>query len=131
VKLKRIDEFNRARRRRVAARYAEAWSGLTVEIPHEDGIGSMCTTSTPCSPITATRSWQALQEADIGHAIYYPIPLHRQAAFDNREKPPPSLPVTESVAARCLSLPVFPELEDARSTSSASTIRARPRLSRT
>ena len=113
IKLRRIDAFNQARRR-VAARYAEVLAGLEVEIPHEDGIGLHVYHQYTLLTDQRQAVMAALQEADIGHAIYYPIPLHRQAAFDTREKAPPALPVSESVAARCLSLPVFPELEDAR-----------------
>lgn len=113
IKLRRIDAFNQARRR-VAARYAEVLAGLEVEIPHEDGIGLHVYHQYTLLTDQRQAVMAALQEADIGHAIYYPIPLHRQAAFDTREKAPPALPVSESVAARCLSLPVFPELEDAQ-----------------
>ncbi len=113
VKLKRIDGFNQARRR-VAARYAEVLADLDVEIPYEDGIGQHVYHQYTLLTDHREAVMAALQEADIGHAIYYPIPLHRQAAFDNREKAPPSLPVAEAVAARCLSLPIFPELEDAQ-----------------
>ncbi|MFO8151682.1 DegT/DnrJ/EryC1/StrS family aminotransferase [Thioalkalivibrio sp.] len=113
VKLKRIDAFNQARRR-VAARYAEALADVAVETPFEDGIGLHVYHQYTVLTERREAVMAALQEADIGHAIYYPIPLHRQAAFDSRDAPPPDLPVAESVAARCLSLPVFPELEDAQ-----------------
>ncbi|MFO8003776.1 DegT/DnrJ/EryC1/StrS family aminotransferase [Thioalkalivibrio sp.] len=111
VKLKRIDEFNRARRR-VAARYAEVLDGLDIETPYEDGIGVHVYHQYTVLTDHREAIMKVLQEADIAHAVYYPIPLHHQAAFDRQGKAPPSLPVCESVAARCLSLPVFPELED-------------------
>jgi dTDP-4-amino-4,6-dideoxygalactose transaminase len=53
---------------------------------------------------------QALREAGIGHAIFYPRPLYRQPALA-AYAPPHPLPVVEDVCGRCLSLPVFPELE--------------------
>lgn len=111
VKLKHIDAFN-AGRRRVAARYAEVFSDLDLQTPHEDGIGLHVYHQYTILTDHRDAIMAALQAAEIAHAIYYPIPLHQQAAFQDREKPPPSLPVTESVASRCLSLPVFPELED-------------------
>jgi dTDP-4-amino-4,6-dideoxygalactose transaminase len=40
------------------------------------------------------------------------VPLHQQKVFA-RQCEGLSLPVTESVAQRCLSLPIYPELEDA------------------
>ena len=47
---------------------------------------------------------------DISCAIYYPVPLHQQKAF--ADTPQPALPVTEEVALRCLSFPVFPEMTE-------------------
>lgn len=41
--------------------------------------------------------------------VHYPIPIHKQRALDSLE--PTSLPHTESLAKRVLSLPVSPELE--------------------
>ena len=45
----------------------------------------------------------------IASAVYYPIPLHKQKAFENACKDV-SLPVTEDVVNHCMSLPVYPEL---------------------
>jgi UDP-N-acetyl-3-dehydro-alpha-D-glucosamine 3-aminotranferase len=52
-----------------------------------------------------------LAAAGIASAVYYPIPLHEQEVFRS-DYPGLSLPVTESVAQRCLSLPIFPEMSD-------------------
>ena len=46
----------------------------------------------------------------IGHEIYYPVPLHRQACFAHL--PPVTLPVAEQLAAEVVSIPIFPELTD-------------------
>jgi dTDP-4-amino-4,6-dideoxygalactose transaminase len=54
---------------------------------------------------------KALQDKQIGCAVYYPVPLHQQNVF-KQECAGLSLPVTESVAARCFSLPICPYLED-------------------
>ncbi|AHE98052.1 DegT/DnrJ/EryC1/StrS family aminotransferase [Thioalkalivibrio paradoxus] len=123
VKLRHIDAYN-AERRRVAARYAQVLAGLELEIPHEDGIGVHVYHQYTVLTDHRDAIMAALQQADIAHAIYYPIPLHRQDAFDDRTRPPPSLPVSESVARRCLSLPVFPELEDAQIDAIGECIRA-------
>jgi dTDP-4-amino-4,6-dideoxygalactose transaminase len=55
----------------------------------------------------------ALQAAGIGCAVYYPIPLHRQRAFA-KDYCNVSLPVAEAVAQQCLSLPIFPEMQEAQ-----------------
>lgn len=53
------------------------------------------------------RTMAALDEAEIGYGIYYPIPTHRQAPYAAGS---PSLPVTERIADEVLSIPVRPDL---------------------
>ncbi|HLA05725.1 MAG TPA: DegT/DnrJ/EryC1/StrS family aminotransferase, partial [Syntrophales bacterium] len=55
---------------------------------------------------------KALTENNIASAIYYPIPLHRQEAFLQNNRPAEYLPDSEACAAEVLSLPMFPELDD-------------------
>jgi dTDP-4-amino-4,6-dideoxygalactose transaminase len=43
--------------------------------------------------------------------VYYPVPLHKQEMFAATHGDV-VLPVTESVARRCLSLPISPMLKD-------------------
>ena len=110
VKLRRIEEFNRERRR-VAHRYGELLADLPVETPHEDGLGIHVYHQYTLLCDHRDALMEALKQADIASAIYYPVPLHRQEVFAGQCKGL-SLPVTESVAKRCLSLPIYPELED-------------------
>jgi len=46
----------------------------------------------------------------IGTTIHYPVPVHRQPAYEGR-LPHPPLPRTEAAAGEVLSLPMFPQLE--------------------
>ena len=63
-------------------------------------------------PEACCRDWlkQALQDAGVITIIYYPIPIHRQPAYTDLGYGPGSLPITESLCASVLSLPIFPEL---------------------
>jgi dTDP-4-amino-4,6-dideoxygalactose transaminase len=54
---------------------------------------------------------EALTKAQISSAVYYPIPLHKQEVFA-AEFAGLKLPVSEEVASRCMSLPVFPEMTE-------------------
>jgi len=50
----------------------------------------------------------------IGAAVYYPLPLHRQPCFASLASARRALPMTERLAAEVLSLPIYPELGEAR-----------------
>lgn len=110
AKLKHIDRYN-AERRRVAHRYSELLAGTGVTTPHEDGIGNHVYHQYTLLSDRRDQIMAALKAVDIASAIYYPIPLHRQNVFadDYRDL---SLPVTEDVALRCMSLPIYPEMSD-------------------
>jgi dTDP-4-amino-4,6-dideoxygalactose transaminase len=56
------------------------------------------------------RVQKALQTAGIGTGIHYPVPVHLQRAYANLGCGPGDLPVTEALARRFLSLPMYPEL---------------------
>ncbi|HEX5436355.1 MAG TPA: DegT/DnrJ/EryC1/StrS family aminotransferase [Gemmatimonadaceae bacterium] len=55
-----------------------------------------------------------LRGADIGTAIYYPLPLHLQPCFRYLGVPAGSLPEAERASREVLSLPVYPELTTAQ-----------------
>ena len=112
VKLKYMNEFT-AGRRRVAHRYSAHLQGTGIIPPHEDGKGLHVYHQYTVLTDRRDAIMAALQQAGIACAIYYPIPLHRQEVFA-ADFAGLSLPVTERVAARCLSLPVFPEMTDAQ-----------------
>jgi dTDP-4-amino-4,6-dideoxygalactose transaminase len=109
VKLNHLDDWNRERRR-LARRYTELLKGLPVETPVEkrghvyhlyvvqvddrEGLG------------------KALSDQGISTGVHYPLPLHQQPALKHLPGSARRLPVTERVAARILSLPMFPEMTE-------------------
>ena len=111
AKLRRIDAYN-AGRRQVAARYDQAFAGSAGITPPAvlDGAHHVYHQYTVLLDSERESVMEKLREAGSASAVYYPIPLHRQDAFkeDCRGL---SLPVAESVARRCLSLPIYPELD--------------------
>jgi len=110
AKLKRIDKYNQARRH-AAHLYSELMADLPLQTPYEDGLGEHVYHQYTLLCDRRDEVLQALQDKQIGCAVYYPVPLHQQNVF-KEECAGLSLPVTESVAANCLSLPICPSLSD-------------------
>ena len=111
IKLKHIDEYNR-KRLDVAKAYNQRLqsSGFTLpEIPQDrDHIFHQYTLL--CDQRDARR--ESIVNQKVSCAVYYPIPLHQQRAFESMGTV--SLPVSEETASRCLSLPIFPEMTTAQ-----------------
>jgi dTDP-4-amino-4,6-dideoxygalactose transaminase len=55
-----------------------------------------------------------LNRRGIGAGVHYPLPLHLQPAYAELGYRAGDLPVTEQVAAECLSLPLYPEMSEAQ-----------------
>ena len=110
AKLKRIDQYNQARRH-AAHLYSALMADLPLTTPYEDGLGEHVYHQYTVLCDRRDDVLKALQDSQIGCAIYYPVPLHRQNVF-KAEYAEVSLPVTESVAARCFSLPICSALAD-------------------
>lgn len=109
VKLRHIDRFNQERRR-VAHRYSDGLKDL-VQVPFEDGKGVHVYHQYTLLTDQRDTIMAQLSEQQIASAIYYPIPLHKQNVFAEQCRSL-SLPVAESIASRCMSLPIYPEMTD-------------------
>jgi dTDP-4-amino-4,6-dideoxygalactose transaminase len=110
AKLKRIEQYNQARRR-VAHLYSELMADLPLTPPYEDGLGVHVYHQYTLLSSRRDDIMKALQAKQIACAVYYPVPLHQQNVFKN-DCAGVSLPITESVAANCFSLPICPFLTD-------------------
>jgi len=112
AKLEHLDAWNQ-RRRAIAAYYRELLSKSGAQIPAEpEGFVSSCHLFTIRSARReAIRA--ALNAADIGNGIHYPLPLHLQPACAGLGYHPGDFPVSEHIAATTLSLPMHPHLTDA------------------
>ncbi|MGZ8137013.1 MAG: DegT/DnrJ/EryC1/StrS family aminotransferase [Methylococcaceae bacterium] len=122
AKLKRIDQYNQGRRH-VAHLYSELMADLPLTTPYEDGLGEHVYHQYTLLSERRDEIMKALNDRQIGCAVYYPVPLHQQNAF-KEECAGLTLPVTESVAANCFSLPICPFLDDKSIKEIVSVIRA-------
>jgi len=110
AKLKRIDQYNRTRRR-AAHLYSELLGDLPLATPYEDGLGVHVYHQYTLLCDRRDEVMKALQDQQIACAVYYPVPLHQQNAF-KEECAGVNLPATEDIASRCLSLPICSSIED-------------------
>lgn len=96
-----------------AARYAEAFADLPeLRLPpsHPEHTYNQYVVRF-ADGTTRDRVQQALGRAGIGHAIYYPIPLHRQKCFADVAAGS-HCPVADEAAATSLALPIFAALRE-------------------
>lgn len=109
VRLRHLDEENEARRR-LAAAYDVHLANLPVVRPVAR-LGDRHVYHLYAIQSERRDELRAyLQARGIGTAVHYPVPVHRQPAYEHLGYGPGSLPVTERAAERLLSLPMYPDL---------------------
>jgi dTDP-4-amino-4,6-dideoxygalactose transaminase len=110
VKLRRLDEWNEARRRH-ADQYAELLDGvgdlvLQRRAPYSSHVFHLF--------VVESDRRDSLQEhlaaRGIQTGIHYPTPIHLQEAYDDLGLAADAFPESERLARRTLSLPMYPEL---------------------
>lgn len=107
-----IFEEEIALRQEVAARYSERLSGASVELPFvAEGNTSVYAQYTILSE-DRDGLQQRLGSEDIPAVAYYSVPLHLQPVFSSLGYREGDFPVTESVAAKGLSLPMSPYVSE-------------------
>jgi dTDP-4-amino-4,6-dideoxygalactose transaminase len=112
------------RRRALAALYLRELEGAAVALPREQpyatAVYHLFVVRHPRRDALAA----ALGERGIGTLVHYPIPLHLQPAFAGLGGKPGDLPVAERATSEILSLPLYPELDDATARRVAEAVRA-------
>ena len=112
VKLKRLAAWNQRRHDR-AKTYNDLLSGIAgITLPFEAGYATSVYHLYVILSDRRDELCQFLSQHGIATGLHYPIPLHLQKAYAGMEYTKGDFPVTEHVAERLLSLPLFPELTD-------------------
>jgi len=110
VKLKYLDSWH-AGRRRNAAIYNKMFAPCkAIKTPVVTAGNEHIYNQYTISVTRRDELQKFLTDAQIGSAVYYPVPLHVQECFADLGYKAGSLPVTERAAGEVLSLPIFPEL---------------------
>jgi dTDP-4-amino-4,6-dideoxygalactose transaminase len=146
VKLRHLPQWNQQRRER-AARYNHLFreAGLAAEWPATDqstsSASAASTTDGVVLPWTDPRATPVFHQyviraprrdalrahltaQQIGSEIYYPVPIHLQAALRDLGHKPGDFPQAERAAAEVLALPLYPELRDDEQQIVVAAIRA-------
>lgn len=110
VKLRRIDQFNAARRRNAAAYCAAMEGNKNIILPAAAADGEHVYHQFTIRSRKRDALAQALKEKNIASAVYYPVPLHQQEVFVKMYGRAAKLAQSEMCAAEVLSLPMFPEM---------------------
>jgi len=113
VKLKYLAEWT-AKRRAVALRYIQNLQQLPLFLPDPGRSGTAHTFHlfvVRCDHRDELA--KHLTERGIGNGVYYPIPVHRQPAYQEALTRSTAMPHTEEACRTALALPMYPELEPA------------------
>jgi dTDP-4-amino-4,6-dideoxygalactose transaminase len=121
VKLPYITQWNEGRRR-VASRYRELLAGNANILTPEVVDGHVFHQYTIRVKGMDRDALQAkLAEAGVGTMVYYPVPCHKLKLY-HESHAHVSCPVSEKLAAEVISLPIWPELEEAVQAQVAGTL---------
>jgi dTDP-4-amino-4,6-dideoxygalactose transaminase len=111
VKLRHLNDWNDARRAR-AARYNALLSSAGLVLPAEMDYARHVYHVYAVQSQNRDELQKRLTAAGVQTGVHYPIPIHLQPAYASLGYKGGELPVTENLAERALSLPMFPELSD-------------------
>jgi dTDP-4-amino-4,6-dideoxygalactose transaminase len=113
IKLRRLKEYNQARRAAAAA-YDAAFGGHpNLEIPQRTPWSSHVFHQYTLKVIGKDRNAlrDFLSSKDVPAMIYYPVALHMQSAYQDDRYAKGAFPVTEELVDQVISLPMHTELE--------------------
>ncbi len=110
VKLRRLSQ-QISRRREIASFYRRELSAA-IALPVEKDWARHCYHLYVIRSKERDRLKEHLAAAGVEALVHYPAPAHRQPAYARLARGP--LPTTEAAAGEVLSLPVFPQLQEAQ-----------------
>lgn len=112
IKLQTLTDCENARNQ-VAQQYDEAFANhpnfeIPARVSNSTHVFHQYTLK--CKGINRDELRKFLAENHIPTMVYYPIPLHAQKAYQSDKYPLGTLPVTESLCSKVISLPMSPEV---------------------
>jgi dTDP-4-amino-4,6-dideoxygalactose transaminase len=127
VQLEKLPQ-NNARRREISQEYTCSLAGTPIKIPFGNALSSAATPACHIFPILLPEGTDrkgfidTLRAAGIQTSIHYP-PIH-QFSYYRERYPDVRLPLTESLANREVTLPLYPGMTDEMANQVVSTVKA-------
>jgi dTDP-4-amino-4,6-dideoxygalactose transaminase len=109
VKLRHLDEWNTARQAHAHA-YTEQLRGVVERVPVTRRWGTHVYYVYVVQVQDRNHFRTVLEQEGVAIGVHYPLPVHLQPACAHYGYKPGSLPITEAVSKRIVSLPMYPEL---------------------
>jgi dTDP-4-amino-4,6-dideoxygalactose transaminase len=123
AKLPHLDRWN-ARRREIAAAYTAALADSPAVPPSEAPDAEHCFHLYVIQVDGRDGVQDRLRAAGVGSDVHYPVPVHLQPGYRYLGYRSGDFPASERLAARVLSLPMYPELTDEEVQTVARAVRA-------
>ncbi len=114
VKLRRLDEYTRARQK-AAAFYDKAFAAhpqlqTPVRSPFTSHVFHQYTLKT--AGVDRFKLQEYLMSKEVPAMVYYPVPMHMQKAYDDPRYRKGDFPVSEALSESVISLPMHTELDE-------------------
>jgi len=122
IKLRLLEQWTRERRR-VASRYHELLADTPLQLPVEPGYAESAWHLYVVRHPRRDALKEHLEANRIGCGLHYPLPLHLQQCYAHLGHRAGDFPVAERAGRECLSLPIYPEMTEARIQRVAGTIK--------
>ncbi|MCD6163377.1 MAG: DegT/DnrJ/EryC1/StrS family aminotransferase [candidate division Zixibacteria bacterium] len=123
IKLKHLNDWHEGRRK-VAHNYDKQLSGLNgVRTPYVNDYNYHIYHQYTLTVENREKLQAELKSKEIGFATYYPIPLHLQDCYNDLGYKKGDLPVSEKLAEKVISIPIYPEMPQDQQAYVIETIR--------
>lgn len=112
VLLVKLDNFSDEikQRKRIGDRYTNLLSDANVVTPYIESFNTSVYAQYTIQVDNREKIQEELNHADIPVSVHYPVPLHKQPAFQDYVC---DVPISEKLSKKVLSLPMHPFLEEA------------------
>jgi dTDP-4-amino-4,6-dideoxygalactose transaminase len=123
IKLSFLNQWNEVRNH-IATQYAEQLADIeTIQLPNIAPNATSVFHLFVIKHPQRNKLQDFLLNKGIGTMIHYPIPPHLQQAYAHLKGKKGDYPITEEIAERCLSLPIYPGLTESNVTYICDTIK--------